>query len=175
MLPLNIAGEHVFFEDIKIEHLPIILKWYNSVDCFKFATGVDSPITLEKLTQKYAEVAICSNEFFVGIFLIRERKMIGILKGRLENKGAQTVWISSIVIDPFYQKRGFGSSSVNLLLDYLRSNYYVKFACLAVIEENIPGRAFWSKLGFTETRRIENHLKLKDKQQNVIIMNKEIG
>ena len=174
MFSLNVRDDVVCFEDIKLEHLPLILKWYNKVDDFKFATGIDHPIPLEKLTQKYAEVAICSNEFFVGIYTVKERIMIGILKGRLENKGKHNVWISSIVIDPEYQNRGYGSASINLLLSSLKSGSMVKSAYLAVIEENTQGRAFWTKHNFVEARRIENHLKLQDKQQNVIIMYRDI-
>lgn len=174
MFPLNINNDTVFFEDIKLEHLPLILKWYNKVDDFRFATGIDYPITLDTLKKKYAEVAICSNEFFVGIYTTKEKKMIGILKGRLEYENKNSVWISSIVIDPRHQKRGYGSSSINLLINYLKLINKVKSVYLAVIEENLQGRSFWEKHDFKELRRIENHLKLKDKPQNVIILQKFI-
>ena len=174
MFSLNIGGEKIFFSDIKLEHLPLILKWYNKVDDFKFATGIDHPISLEQLTKKYAEVAICSNEFFVGINTRDENVMVGILKGRLEYKSKHIVWISSIVIDPDYQNRGLGSAAIELLLNHLKAYCSVKTAYLAVIEENVHGRAFWLKHGFQEMRKIENHLRLQDKQQNVYIMNKHI-
>lgn len=162
----------VYFEDIKLENLPRILKWYNKVDDFRFATGIDHPISLEELTQKYAEVAICSNEFFVGIYGQKEKKMIGILKGRIEYENKHSVWISSIVIDPKYQNRGLGSAAINILLSYLKMNNSITNAYLAVIEDNVQGKAFWLKHGFKELRKIENHLKLMDRQQNVIIMQK---
>jgi len=174
MHSLNIQNDIVYFRDIKPEHLPMILKWYNKVDDFKFATGIDTPMTLEKLTGKYAEVAICVNEFFVGIYSKNESRMIGILKGRLEYKNKYAVWISSIVIDSNLQKKGYGTASVNLLLNVLKTNQNVQDAYLAVIEDNEQGRMFWNKLKFKELRRIENHLKLQNKPQNVIVMHKQV-
>jgi ribosomal protein S18 acetylase RimI-like enzyme len=173
MFPLNMSCDFIYFKDIKLEHLPYILKWYNKVDDFKFATGIDTPITLEVLTQKYAEVAICGDEFFTGIYN-KEEKMIGILKGRLKYKNRDAVWISSIVIDTEYQHRGYGRVVINLLLNYLKEKNKVRGVYLAVVEENLQGRTFWLKQSFKELRRIENHLKLQDKQRNVIIMYKQI-
>lgn len=174
MYSLNIQNEMIYFKDIKIKHLPYILQWYNKVEDFKFATGIDTPMTLEMLTQKYAEVAICSNEFFVGIFNKNENKMIGILKGRLHYNEKDAVWISSLAIDSKYQRKGFGSSALNLLLDYLKQKNMVRCAYLAVIEENMQGRRFWAKHGFQVLRKMENHIRLQDKQQNAIIMYKLI-
>ena len=92
------------------------------------------------LTQKYAEVSICTNEFFVGIYSYVENKMIGILKGRLEYENKNTVWISSIVIDLVYQNKGYGSLCIRILLEHLKLYNKIKEAYLAVIEVNEQGR-----------------------------------
>jgi ribosomal protein S18 acetylase RimI-like enzyme len=174
MFSLNIQNDVVYFRDIKLEHLPYILNWYNKVDDFKFATGIDSPITYETMKKKYAEVAICSNEFFVGIFNKSESKMIGILKGRLHYNEKDAVWISSIAIDSKYQSKGYGSIALNLLLSYLKDRNIIKCVYLAVIEENDQGRRFWTKHGFKTLRKIVNHIKLQDRQQNAIIMFRQL-
>lgn len=174
MHSLNIYNETVYFRDIKLQDLPLVLKWYNKVDDFKFATGIDTPLTLEMLTKKYAEVAICSNEFFVGIHDAAEQQMIGILKGRLEPKNKFSVWISSIAIDSMHQNKGLGTAAVNLLLEFLKTSHKIQYVYLAVIEENEQGRSFWIKLGFNELRKIENHLMLQNKPQNVILMHKQL-
>lgn len=174
MLSLNLQGESLYFRDIKMEHLPQILHWYNKVDDFQFATGIDKPMTLEMLTVKYAEVSICSNEFFVGIYCTEENKMIGILKGRLEHESQRTVWISSIVVDAQYQYEGYGSKAITLLLEYLKAHNKIQQAYLAVIEKNKQGRGFWKKNDFAEVRRMNNHIRLQNQHQNVIIMHKKL-
>lgn len=172
MLSLNIRNDIVYFRDIKPEHLPRILGWYNRIDDFKYATGIDTSISLEKLSRMYVETAVCSNDFFVGIHACKENVMIGILKGSLRHKNKDAVWISSIVIDTRVQKRGYGSAALDLLLSYLKENNKVKNVFLSVVEKNLQGRAFWSKHKFREVRRIESNLRLQDKEQNVIIMHK---
>ncbi len=170
MFTLNIQNSLIYFRDIKLSDLHKVLEWYNKVDDFKFATGIDFPITLEVLKQKYAEVVISKNEFFVGVYSSREQNMIGLLKGNLKHELENIMWISSIVIDPAYQNKGLGRESVNLLIRYLQKNNGINEVYLAVIEDNIQGRIFWEKQGFTELRKMQNHLKLHDKPQNVIIM-----
>lgn len=174
MFSLNINNDKVKFRDIKLQDLPLILEWYNKVDDFKFATGIDSPITIENIRKKYAEVSISCNEFFVGIYLNNENIMIGILKGSLKYNEADGLWISSIVIDTSYQNKGYGTSAINLLLNYLKIHNGLKNIYLAVVEENTFGRIFWKRQNFCELRKIENHLRLQNKDQNVIIMHKRI-
>lgn len=174
MLKLNLQNSEIFIKDIKYEQLPMLLEWYNNVDEFKFATGVDKPIPLEELTLRYAEAAISSCEFFSAIYLRNQGKMIGILKGRIKFKNKLAVWINSIVIDPNYQNKGFGTSSIELLLRYLKSELSVNGAFLSVIADNIKGRNFWDKLGFNEARKMSNHAHLEGKSQDVIILYKPI-
>ena len=120
MFTLNIQNNIVYFRDIKLRDLSKVLVWYNKVDEFKFATGIDFPITIEILKQKYAEVTISVNEFFVGIYTCKDEEMIGILKGNLKHESDNKMWISSIVVDPLYQNKGLGTHAINLLISYLK-------------------------------------------------------
>lgn len=175
MFSLNIQSERVWFKDIRLEHLPQILEWYNKVSDFKYATGMDTPITLDQLTQKYAETSICSNEFFAGIREKKEEKMIGILKGSIRReRGICSLWISSLAIDRPYQGKGYGSDSLNLLFEHIKAMGGIENAYISVIENNSQGRAFWVKHGFREMRKISGHIKLDNKDQDVIIMQKPL-
>ncbi|MDP4091838.1 MAG: GNAT family N-acetyltransferase [Bacillota bacterium] len=174
MFPLNIQNEVLRFRDIKRDDLPLILKWYNKIEEYKYATGIDSEISLQEMTRKYAEVAINSHEFFVGIYTAANDCMVGILKGSVGYKSSDAIWISSIVIDTNFQNIGYGSRAVNLLINHLNINHKYKSIYISVVEENVQGRAFWNKLDFKEMRVMENHLKLNDKPQNVIIMYKQL-
>jgi RimJ/RimL family protein N-acetyltransferase len=100
--------------------------------------------------------------------------MIGILKGNLKLEAGNIMWISSIVIDPAFQNMGYGTETVNLLINYVKLNNKINEVYLAVIEDNLQGRTFWLKQDFQVLRKISNHIKLQDKSQNVIIMFKNI-
>lgn len=174
MFPLNIQNDIIYFRDIKPKQLPQILDWYNNIDDFRFATGLDTPISMEILLRKYSEAAISSDEFFTGIYIRQELRMVGILKGRLHNRNKGTIWINSIAIDPDYQCRGYGSISIGLLLKYLKTHINAKSVFLSVIEENTRGIAFWLNQGFRKVKKIEDYIKLQERGQNVIIMRKDL-
>lgn len=173
MYSLNLQNNRIALRDIKIHHLHHILKWYND-DGFQFATGMEVPVSLEMLMRKYAEVAVCSNEFFAGIYIHQGETMVGLLKGTLAYRSKDTAWINSIIIDKAYQNMGIGTQSMHLLLEYLRNTKSIQKVYLAVVEENMTGRRFWESLGFDGVRRIENYLVLGQQKQDVIVMRKRL-
>ena len=170
MLAINARNDYIYFKDIKPDFLPQLLNWYNRVSEFKFATGIDAPITIETLTEKYVEAAICSNEFFTSIHLCKDNTLIGILKGSIGYNEKKAVWISSIIIDTEFQNKGFGTKTILLLFDFFTVNFGINSAYLAVIEKNIQGMAFWTKLLFKKVRRYNGHFMMEYNNQNVSIM-----
>lgn len=174
MYRLDAFNNIIAVRDIKACDLPRILGWYNMVDEFKYATGLDRPITFEGLAERYRKILASPDEFFAGIYLSAGSEIIGMIKGKLKEPGMDAVWISSIAIDPAYRNRGFGKAAINLMLGSLRSEINVSNAYLAVAEENLPGIAFWKSVNFREINRINNHASLSGKKRNVIIMYRKI-
>lgn len=174
MYRLNAYNNIIAVRDIMACDLPHILKWYNMVDEFRYATGLDRPITLEGLADRYKKILASPDEFFAGIYLSAGSELIGMIKGKLKEPGKDAVWISSIAVDTAYRKRGFGKAAINLLLGSLRSEINVSNAYLAVAEENLPGIAFWKSVNFREINRINNHTSLSGEKRNVIIMYRKI-
>jgi|LSQX01.3.fsa_nt_gb ribosomal protein S18 acetylase RimI-like enzyme len=173
MFQLNIGSEIAYLKDIEHLQLPELLKWYNNANEFRFATGVDSAISFEALSDKYNKSRICSRDFFAGIYITETNDIIGFLKGQIAAKG-DMAWLSSIIIDRKYQRKGYGTLAIDLLIKCLRMKIKAERLFLAVAEDNIGGRMFWGKQNFNEIKRIENCIKLNNKPQNAIIMEKNI-
>jgi len=174
MLSLNIQNDVICFEDIKPEQLPTVLEWYNKTDEYKYATGVEQPLTLELLTQKYMETVNCSEEFFVGIYVKMAGIMAGMLKGKLENKNTDVLWISMLMIRPDCRNRGYGSMSITLLMDYFKKKYDLLNIYLTVAEENSKGKMFWIKQGFGEIKRVNNYKSWEGRYFDVAVMHKNL-
>lgn len=171
MFSLNFTvNDKLYFKDIKIADLSRILSWYNGIEDSKYATGICTPMSLEALTQKYAEVAICGSEFFSGIYLKSDDTMIGILKGSIRYRSRDAVWISSIVIDPCFRKRGYGTMAVEMLLNCLEKCIGIKSAYIAVFEDNMEGRNFWFRQNFQVLRRSKSQLAFQGETHNILIM-----
>lgn len=174
MLSLNIENERIFFNDITPEQLPAILTWYNQVEEFMFATGIDRPISLESLRNKYSEIVTSRNDFFVGIYDKKRGCMLGILKGRLKQRDRSALWISSMAIACEERRKGYGKAAIGLLTEQAGKNNGVKSIWLSVVEDNIIGRIFWKSLGFDEIKKVESPVRLHGSLFGVFIMRRNI-
>ena len=167
-------NDKVYLKSITDANIMDVFKWYNMTDIFKFATGMDRPTTIDALVKMHIEVLASSNEFFLGIYEQKKGTLIGLLKGMLKNEKDGIAWIKLIVVDPSYQRMGYGSSAVSLFLDYLGNGTKVRNVYLTVVEDNIGGIAFWRKQQFSELMRIEKCAAFNDKLHNILIMYRNI-
>ncbi|MGE4283439.1 MAG: GNAT family N-acetyltransferase [Clostridia bacterium] len=175
MFSFNINAEDIVIKDIKRRDLPQILKWYNATEEYKYATGIDHPISLKDLFEKYLEVTYSKNEFFAGIYLKSSGMMIGILKGRVRNDEDNTAWINSLLIDKNYQGLGYGSKSLSAVSTFLKKGYQIDTIYISVLENNHKGIDFWKINEFEFVRKIVNHIMINGEAQDVMLMRKEIG
>jgi RimJ/RimL family protein N-acetyltransferase len=175
MINIEYSDNVIYFKNICRNDLQILLKWYNQTKNFKFATGFDKAITERELFRKYREVLICRSEFFTGIYKKETDELIGVIKGGINNRQKDSVWINSIMINVPFQNRGFGTRAVTLMINYLKSNFYIEKAYISVVDSNIGAKRFWNRLGFIELRKMNNHLILDNQKQNIIIMQKNVN
>lgn len=175
MLTLDIYDDILKFCNVNKDNFKQILKWYNNISCYKFATGIDKPISLQELYQKYIEVFVSKSEFFSGIYLKPNDELIGIIKGGVNSRFHNSLWINSIIICEHFQNKGYGTRTINLVSEYFMKYYNVNNVYVSVLDKNIKARNFWSKLGFTELRKMNNHLIMDNQKQNVIIMGKKLN
>lgn len=174
MLSMRIVTAEIVIKDIKRRDLPNIIKWYNGGQDYKYATGMDQPVTLEILIQKYLEVVYCGSEFFAGIQLKHNNDMIGLIKGRLKKGKVNSIWINSLIIDARYRGGGYGTKSLNMISEYFKSRYDIKKIFISVIMENQSGIRFWHKNGFKSIRKTNIRIMLNGKGHNVVLMEKEV-
>ncbi|WHH60439.1 GNAT family N-acetyltransferase [Petroclostridium sp. X23] len=174
MLSINIDSEDVIIKDIKRRELERILGWYNYTEAYKYATGIDCPIGMRDIVEKYLEVVYNNSEFFVGIHLKDHNSMIGLIKGRLKSEEATAIWLNSILIDTEYQQLGYGRKSLEMLSLYFKSRYNINRVYISVIEKNRKGVDFWIRNNFQLVRKIMNHIVIDGKGQDVILMKKDI-
>ncbi|MGB7604768.1 MAG: GNAT family N-acetyltransferase [Lutisporaceae bacterium] len=178
MLTINMQERDLCFKDITKDDLDEVLKLYNQNEINMYATGIDRAMSLEDITQKYLEVLVNSHEFFVGIFVYDHdsaiSKMIGVVKGRIDYDNNEEAWISSILIDNSFQRKGIGSKAVEYLIERLRGIYDIKSILIGTLSGNIIGKKFWKNLGFSYIRTIDKYIKLNSKKEDFIIMRKDL-
>jgi RimJ/RimL family protein N-acetyltransferase len=170
--------ENLSFKDVNQESLEDLLRLYNQNEINIYATGIDRPMSLDDIKQKYLEVLVNCHEFFATIFVHNsesgKKKMIGVIKGRIDYDNNDEAWISSILIDSSYQNNGIGTKVVKSIIKMLKDTYDIKVVYIGILSGNRIGRGFWSKMGFRYIRTIEQYIKLNNKNEDFIIMKKDL-
>lgn len=166
--------ELIYIDCIDKAKIQKVLEWYNNKE-YAFATGIDKSISISELHTKLAEVLVCENEFFLGIYFKCDGELIGLIRGGVNTRFKNALWINSIIIDKEYQNRGFGSIVVNIINSYFRNTHKVLGTYVSVIEDNQKALGFWIKNGFYEVRKMKKKLILNSLKHNVIIMFKKLN
>ncbi len=176
MLKINIESDNLVFRDIRKENLEKVLELYNQNELNIYATGIDLPMSLNDINEKYLEVLVNSHEFFTGVFLRDSAiyDLIGVIKGRIDYENNEEAWISSILIDSSYQKKGIGKRSIGSIMQLLNKSYDVRRIYIGIIAGNKVGKKFWQNLGFDYLRTIEQYIRLNNNTEDFIIMKKDI-
>lgn len=181
MLTINLQTDDLFFKDVTKENLQQVLELFNQNENNIYATGIDRPMSIMDLNEKYLEVLVNSHEFFTGIFLnnaetaAEQEPLVGILKGRIDYENSEEAWISSLLIDGKYRHRGIGRDSTNAFVQFLNKSYDVKRIFIGILSGNEVGKRFWQTMGFSYIRTIEQYMKLNNHVEDFIIMKKELA
>ncbi len=133
----------------------LLEKWYGMKDQFGYATGFKN---FSEINQKLLE-PIKPDTLITMIDIAEDNKTIGFIYGEFKKTEPKTIlWIHILMVEPAYQRRGLGTSAINKLLKDIEL-YHRPLACIAAVsEKNIPGLAFWSKVGFSRSESMEESL-----------------
>lgn len=150
MIPINIDCGGIVVRNIEMNELDLVLDCVNESSDNLQALGRKSEISIEDLKQRYIETLINSMEFFCGIY--QNNVMIGIIKGRIENKNPKELCILSFVLLKKYRRKGMGSRVIGCFEKYFESNYSIKNFCAMVMKDNLVAQRFWVKNHYKLTR-----------------------
>lgn len=172
MLSVNIDYEQLIIKDIKRRDLPYIIRWYNGKDEYKYATGLNAPIFLPQLTEKYLALTYAGSEFYVGIYLKCTGEMIGLIKGCVRKDSQTVLWIYSIIIDKQYRRQRYATMSLDAIITYLKQHASICKVYISVVENNMSGIKFWDANGFIVAKKMSKQLKVDKKQRDILVMYK---
>lgn len=115
----------------------------------------ENKINLSEVKERYIESLISESEFFLKI--VQKDKIIGIIKGRLEFKPLNEVWIWYFIIEKDLRHEHLGSKVLENLTAYFNSELG-KYSFFSVVEaDNPPAKKFWKSNGFNVIRVAEDY------------------
>lgn len=142
------------FEDIEIlsiekEDLGRIHEWYVKEENSSHKFQGES-INENQFYERFLEYYLSECEFFLKI--IRNKELVGIMKGRIEFKNPNEVWIGYFMLDNCFRGKDLGSKVLKEIIKYFCiecgiCNFYVK-----VKEKNFSFISFLRKNKFEVLR-----------------------
>lgn len=168
MLELKINFNDINISNIDEHELTQIQAWMEVEN--QFAYGEDS---LEELYERYLESYISECEFFLKIN--NKDGLIGILKGRLELKNPNEVWIWFFYINHEYRNSNIGMKIIQELMNYFSDEYGIDIYFTRIIKENEENIVFWKNIGFQMVRMVKDFYYIDGKSMDMLIMKKVIS
>lgn len=159
------------FDDINITSLESIdlsyaQKWLNQQSNFYINSG--KPIDSKEFHERFLEYYVSEGEFFLKIK--KSDELIGLLKGRIEFKNNNEVWIWYFIIDSKYRGKEIGSKILNGLCSYFKKNYGVYDFYTGIVDDDKKALQFWNKNKFTLFRISEDYFSTEEKKKNMLIL-----
>lgn len=167
MLDLKISFNNINILNIEKEDLPQIQFWMEAEKQFIYSENC-----LEELYERYLESYISECEFFLKI--TKADKIIGILKGRLELKNPNEVWIWFFYLNNEYRNAGLGSEIMKQLTNYFLDEYGIDIFFTRIIKDDGESISFWKKIGFDTIRVVKDFYCDNGKCMDMLIMKKVI-
>ena len=163
------------FDDIKIinvekEDVINIEKWINSEQAFN-VEALNS-FGIKEFYERYLEYYLSEGEYFLKILC--GDKLIGIIKGRIEFKNPNEVWIMSYLLEFRLYSAGISNTIINEFLKYLYGNYGISNFYTFVSINNPVMLEFWKNNNFEVSRITSNFLELHSKDEDILILKKRI-
>lgn len=158
------------FDDIKIcnieeEDLFKIQKWMEKDNVF-----LDEERDIVELKERFLESYVSDCEFFSKIE--RNNELIGILKGRLEFKNPNELWIWFFYLDEIYKSTDLGSIIIEELTNYFSEEYGIDMFFTRIIKDNGDNITFWKNIGFKAIRMVKDFYKINGRYMDMLIMKK---
>lgn len=171
MLSLLVEDGDMTIRNIEKDQLTKIIKWLNDDNSrYKCSMGIDKPMTIHDLHEKYLEVLINAQEFFLSININRD--FVGFIKGRSDLRYDGEVWIMSMLIDASCQRMGIGRRALKAVMDEFNEKLGITSFYTCVVDDNIRGKKFWESNGFYECRSINEYFTIDGENHDLIIMHK---
>jgi RimJ/RimL family protein N-acetyltransferase len=168
MLELEINFNDINVSNVEKKDLTQIQAWMEVEKQFVYGEN-----SLEELYERYLESYISECEFFLKIN--KKNELIGILKGRLEFKNPNEVWIWFFYLNNEYRTIDVGVKIIQELINYFFDEYGIDIYFTRIIKADGENVGFWKNIGFKIVRMVKDFYCIDGKYMDMLIMKKVIN
>lgn len=165
MLDVEIQFDDINVSNIEKKDLPQLYEWMQLENQF-----INEENNIMELQERFLESYISECEFFLKIN--KKNSIIGTIKGRLEFKNPNEVWIWFFYVNNKYRTTDLSSKIIIELMDYFFQEYGIDIFFARLIKDDEENLKLWKKMGFKTIRMVKNFYSIDGKFKDMLIMKK---
>ncbi|MBZ9608555.1 GNAT family N-acetyltransferase [Clostridium estertheticum] len=170
MFNIDIKFDDVSIMNVEKEDILKIKNWTNKQQAFNIEARLNYDI--KEFYERYLECYVSEGEYFLKV--LHGSELIGIIKGRIEFKNPNEVWIMCYLIEIRLYDADISNIIINEFSKHLHENYGMCHFYTFVSSNNNAMVEFWKRNNFEESRVTSNFFKINSEDKDIIILKKTI-
>lgn len=170
MFNIDILSHDLSIINVEKEDIVKIEKWINNQRVLNIAAKKNYGVV--EFYERYLEYYVSEGEYFVKVLF--GSKLIGIIKGRIEFKNPNEVWIMCYLIEFKLYSTDIATSIINKFTTHLYENYGMRNFYTFVSVNNKEMLELWENNDFKISRVTSNFIEADGKDKDILILKKTI-
>jgi hypothetical protein len=170
MFNIDIKFDDISILNVEKKDITNIENWINGQKAFN--VDVLDSYGIKEFYERYLEYYLSEGEYFLKV--LSGDKLIGIIKGRIEFKNPNEVWIMCYLIEFRLYGDEIFKTIINEFLKHLYKNYGISNFYTFVSANNHVMLELWKSNNFEISRITSNFLELDSKEDDILILKKRI-
>ena len=170
MFNIDIRFDDVNLINVEKEDIFKIKNWINKQQLINIDKGLN--YSIQEFYERYLEYYVSEGEYFLKVLCCNE--LIGIIKGRIEFKNPNEVWIMCYLMDFTLNGDNISTKIINEFLKHLHGNYGISDFYTFVSSNNLDMLKLWKNNNFEISRVTSNFLEIDRKDRDILILKKII-
>lgn len=170
MFNIDIKFDDISIVNVEKEDVVKIKNCINNQYVYNIDDGLKYDI--HEFYERYLEYYVSEGEFFLKVLFTGE--LVGIIKGRIEFKNPNEVWIMCYLIEPRMHEADVSSRIINEFSRHLYDNYGMCNFYAFEKANNNEMLKLWKNNNFKISRVTSNFLEIDSKKKDLLILKKII-
>jgi len=171
MFNIDIKFDGISIMNVEKEDIFEIQNWVNNQQVFNI--DAQKNYGIKEFYERYLEYYVSEGEYFLKVLCGSE--LIGIIKGRIEFKNPNEVWIMCYLIEFSLYETETSTIIINEFLKHLYKNYGIRKFYTFVSANNHWMLKLWKNNNFEISRVTSNFLELDSEEKDILILKKELN
>ena len=144
MFHINLEFDDIKISSIEKEDLLGVYGWLQYEDNF---------IEYDDFYERFLEYYLNECEFFLKVY--KDKDLIGIIKGNVEFKNPNEVWLVYFIIGSKERSKGLGSRILNYIINYFSKDCGIVRFYARIQETNFETLGFWMENQFNPIKLLQ--------------------